>query len=89
MVMEKLFNGEIYPSETVVPSGDVYRESNLKIGQILDGFAQTMSKKEYEKIEELMDLINTAENEMNLAQFRYGVSLGVSLMLESIGYPEK
>lgn len=40
MILEAIFNGEIYPAETVVPKSEKFREAGQAIADIMRYFEQ-------------------------------------------------
>ena len=82
MVMEKLFNGEIYPSEKIHPDSDKYKLANARVGEIVDHFLKKMDEEDKALIEELMTQVYDANSELNYANFKYGFSLGMKLATE-------
>lgn len=55
MILEAIFNGEIYPAETVVPKSEKFREAGQAIADIMRYFEQTLSKEDYAKLDKLND----------------------------------
>ena len=55
MILEAIFNGEIYPAETVVPKSEKFREAGQAIADIMRYFEQTLSKEDYAKLDKLYD----------------------------------
>lgn len=51
MILEAIFNGEIYPAETVVPKSEKFREAGQAIADIMRYFEQTLSKEDYAKLD--------------------------------------
>ena len=41
MILEAIFNGEIYPAETVVPKSEKFREAGQAIADTMRYFEQT------------------------------------------------
>ncbi len=60
MILEAIFNGEIYPAETVVPKSEKFREAGQAIADIMRYFEQTLSKEDYAKLDKLNDNLQTA-----------------------------
>lgn len=56
MILEAIFNGEIYPAETVVPKSEKFREAGQAIADIMRYFEQTLSKEDYAKLDGHKDL---------------------------------
>lgn len=50
MILEAIFNGEIYPAETVVPKSEKFREAGQAIADTMRYFEQTLS--EYDELEQ-------------------------------------
>jgi len=50
MILEALFNGEIYASENVVPKSDKFREATGEIARIMSFFEDKLSKEDYLKM---------------------------------------
>ena len=42
-VISKLYNGEIFPAETVVPTDSGYRSSVNKVGQEINGLQEVLT----------------------------------------------
>lgn len=51
MILEALFNGEIYASENVVPKSDKFREATGEIARIMSFFEDKLSKEDYALLE--------------------------------------
>lgn len=60
MILEAIFNGEIYPAETVVPKSEKFREAGQAIADTMRYFEQTLSKEDYAKLDKLNDHLQTA-----------------------------
>ena len=88
MILEAIFNGEIYPAETVVPKSEKFREAGQAIADIMRYFEQTLSKEDYEKLERLNDRLADSQNIQNKEQFKYGFAMGVLLMKEIYELPD-
>lgn len=44
MILEALFNGELYPSENVVPKSDKFRQAGAEISDTMRFFEEKLSK---------------------------------------------
>lgn len=55
MILEAIFNGQIYPAETVVPKCRQFRDAGEAIASIMTYFEQKLSKEDYDKLEKLND----------------------------------
>jgi len=87
MILEALFNGEIYPSENVVPKSDKFRQIGADISEAMNFFEEKLSKEDYERLERLMDRHADEGNMTNEEQFKYGFTLGVLMMCEIFNSP--
>ena len=45
-VISKLYNGEIFPAETVVPTDSGYRSSVNKVGQEINGLQEVLTREQ-------------------------------------------
>ena len=88
MVLDTIFDGQIYPSETVVPKCKAFWEANEAAPTIMSYFEQKLSKEDYEKLERLNDRLADSQNIQNKEQFKYGFAMGVLLMKEVYEHPE-
>lgn len=82
MILDAIFDGQIYPSETVVPKCKAFWEANEAATNIMSYFEQKLSKEDYEKLERLNDRLADSQNIQNKEQFKYGFAMGVLLMKE-------
>ena len=87
MILEALFNGELYPSENVVPKSDKFRQAGAEISDTMRFFEEKLSKEDYERLERLMDRNADEGNMTNEEQFKYGFTLGVLMMCEIFHSP--
>ena len=44
MILEAIFNGEFYPSETVIPKSEKYRKALRACEKIMDQLAERLTK---------------------------------------------
>lgn len=82
MIMEALFNGELYPFEKVAPHSKEYSNSKKAITDLMNSFRSTMSEEDYAKLNELCSTIHTALGIEIFEQFKYGYALGTLMMKE-------
>ena len=87
MILEALFNGELYPSENVVPKSDKFRQAGAEISDTMRFFEEKLSKEDYERLERLMDRNADEGNMTNEEQFKYGFTLRVLMMCEIFHSP--
>lgn len=74
MILEALFNGEIYASENVVPKSDKVREATGEIARIMSFFEDKLSKEDYALLEKLCDSHADEGNMTNEVQFKYDLT---------------
>ena len=81
-VISKLYNGEIFPAETVVPTDSGYRSRVNKVGQEINGLQEVLTREQYKKLENVMDMNAEIVNMENKAIYAEGIRFGIELMIE-------
>ena len=74
MILEAIYNGDFYPSETVVPRSEKYRNALRACEKIMDPLAQRLTKEDYDLVETLLDQSSIAQCEENECHFKVGFS---------------
>ena len=74
MILETIYAGNFYPSETVVPKSEKYRNALKACEKIMDRLAERLSKEDYDLVEELQDQASIAQCEENECHFKVGFS---------------
>lgn len=87
MILEAIFNGEIYPAETVVPKCDKFRQATKMVSDTMSYFEAQLTKENYQLLEKLQDHLADAQIIENEEQFKYGFTIGVLMMCEIYGSP--
>ena len=87
MILDAIFDGQIYPSETVVPKCKAFWEANEAATTIMSYFEQKLSKRTMRDWK-LNDRLADSQNIQNKEQFKYGFAMGVLLMKEVYEHPE-
>ena len=87
MILEALFNGEIYASENVVPKSDSFRQATEEIARIMTFFEGKLPPEDYALLEKLCDRHADEGNITNEVQFKYGFTMGVLMMCEIFHSP--
>ena len=64
MILEAIYNGDFYPSETVVPKSEKYRNALRACEKIMDQLAQRLTKEDYDLVETLLDQSSIAQCEV-------------------------
>ena len=82
MILEAIYNGEFYPSETVVPKSEKYRNALKACEKIMDRLAERLTKEDYDLVEELQDQASIAQCEENECHFKVGFSAGLLVQRE-------
>ena len=77
MILEAIYSGDFYPSETVVPKSEKYRNALKACEKIMDQLAEKLSKEDYDLVEELQDQASIAQSEENECHFKVGFSAGL------------
>ena len=84
MILEAIYSGDFYPSETVVPKSEKYRNTLEACEKIMDRLAAKLSKEYYDLVEELQDQASIAQCEENECHFKVGFSIGMLVYQESV-----
>jgi len=87
MILEAIYNGEIYPGETVVPKSKRFRDATEEVARIMHFFEDKLSKEDYALLETLCDSYADETSETGEEQFKYGFTMGVLLMGEIFRSP--
>ena len=85
MILEALYNGEIYPSEQIVPNSKEYAEASRNADNLMEHFVNTLDESEYALLEKMWSYRTTYESMACEEHYRYGFALGVLLMVEVYG----
>ena len=83
MILEAIYSGDFYPSETVVPKSDKYREAMRTCEKLMDQLAKRLSKEDYDLVEELQDQVSIAQCEESECHFKVGFSAGLLVQQEA------
>lgn len=83
-ILEKFFEGGIYPSEIIIPRNPEYRPLNKKISGKLDMWRNKLSEPDFQELEELLDLRSQADSMYAKASFMYGFKLAFWMMIEVV-----
>jgi hypothetical protein len=87
MLLDAVYSGEIYPSETVVCNSKAYNDASKSADKALDYFNEILSRQDYERMEEMLTDLARAHSEENGEHFKNGFALGMRLMQEIYEYP--
>lgn len=75
-ILEAIYNGELYPAETVVPNNSKYTEAKKAMTVLLNELQESMSEEQFAKVSKLYDTIFDAEAVESLEQFSMGLQSG-------------
>ena len=89
MILEKLFGGEFYPAEIVVPKSERYKELLNKVSELQNRLSEEVSEEEYSQIEKLHDMVSELGELCAEEYFKYGFSSGIMLLMESYQFIRK
>ena len=89
MILEAIYRGDFYPSETVVPKSEKYRNALKACEKIMDRLAEKLSKEDYDLVEELQDQASIAQCEENECHFKVGFSAGLLVQQEAVEQAEQ
>ena len=89
MILDAIYNGNFYPSETVVPKSEKYRNALKACEKIMDQLAERLSKEDYDLVEELQDQASIAQGEENERHFKVGFSAGLLVQQEAVEQVKK
>lgn len=84
MILEAIYSGDFYPSETVVPKSEKYRNALKACEKIMDRLTEKLSKEDYNLVEELQDQASIAQCEENECHFKIGFSAGLLVQQEAV-----
>lgn len=83
MILEAMYSGNFYPSETVVPTSEVYRKAVKACEKLMEQLSQRLSKEDYELVKELRAQTAIAQCEESESHFKYGFSAGLIVQHEA------
>ena len=89
MILEAIYNGNFYPSETVVPKSEKYRNALKACEKIMDRLTEKLSKEDYDLVEELQDQASIAQGEESEYHFKVGFSAGLLVQQEAVEQVKK
>ncbi|HCA28313.1 MAG TPA: hypothetical protein DEP23_01360 [Ruminococcaceae bacterium] len=87
-ILEKLYNGEVYPFEQIVPKSDKYKALQKRQIVIRDILSKDMTAKQKELLDEFYAVMLQAGNEFAKENYYYGVKLGAEFMMD-VSYGDK
>lgn len=88
-LLQQLFDGEIYPSEQIVPKGQEYEELFQKLIIEKKYFQERLSASDQERFEEMENISQEITALYEYENFFYGFRLGAGLMIETLANRNK
>lgn len=85
-IIQKLFDGEIYPAEEILPRHPEYRKICNEYDEYREKTGTFLGKKEFDQ----MELLRLKVHDMDMKEtFAYGLRLGLFLMMELLETKDK
>ena len=81
-LLEQIFDGEFYPSESVVSGNPDYMTKGHQEGREIEYIASRLNDEDKVRFDKLMDLMGETEHMNGYANFAYGLRTGILLMFE-------
>lgn len=81
-ILEELYNGNINPSETMIPTNPNFRPVTGRISNAMDNWKDKLSPEDFKKLEALLDLFTEADCMEISEAFTGGFKLGALIMME-------
>ena len=81
-LLEQIFDGEFYPSESVVSGNPDYVTKGHQEGREIEYIASRLNDEDKVRFDKLMDLMGETEHMNGYANFAYGLRTGILLMFE-------
>lgn len=91
-LIRRLYDGELYPSEEIIPLDEDYRENSKENGKEREYFKTILSPEDSKRFTEWDEKMFQGSTEYAYANFEYGFKLGTRLLCEllfSDGGPEE
>ena len=81
-LLQQIFEGEFYPSETVVSGDPNYVTKGHQVGEEIEYIANRLNADDKVRFDKLIDLMGEMEHMNGYANFAYGLRTGILLMFE-------
>ena len=81
-VIEKIYNGDYYPSEQTVPTSQAYRDAQKKMYAAFDRLNDQLPKSQQELLDEYIGLAADAHGYVSMEAYRLGIGFGLELAME-------
>lgn len=84
-MLEQLYNGELYPSENIIPTSPDYRPLKRKISDEREELKAKLSVEDGERLEKLGEMYVDSSAMYGYENFLCGLKLGAQLMIKILG----
>ena len=81
-IIERLYNGEYYPSEQTLPSSEIYREAKDAMHTAYDKLNDQLTKPQQQLLDDYAGKAADAHGYISLEAYRLGVQFGLCLAME-------
>ncbi len=81
-VINKLYDGKIFPAETVAPATDDYWAATYKASKLMDELQEALTAEENKKLEDIRELNMGIIDMESRAIYAEGIRFGIELMIE-------
>ena len=81
-ILEKLYEGKLYPAEQIKPNDPDYRKVTDEYCDRMDAASREMPAEEFAKIEKITDLQVQSHSYEVVAHFKIGLMLGIQFSKE-------
>ncbi|MCT4635499.1 MAG: hypothetical protein N4A31_04560 [Rickettsiales bacterium] len=81
-ILEKLYFGEIYRNEEVLPSGKEFEQINGRVSKLESEFTSRLSEAEFKLYDEFSSTQNERDSYYYLETFIEGFKIGARMMME-------
>jgi len=81
-LLERLYAGEFYPAEKVVPGDPDYVSIGHKVGDEIEYVSSRLDGEDNTRFQALLDLMGDMEFIRGYSEFAYGLRTGILLMIE-------
>lgn len=82
MIMELLYNGQIYPSEVIMSQDERFKEAEAKVDELFEDLLTRLDDKDTAQAKTIRETMYESQSYAEEENFRYGLTLGVMLMQE-------
>ncbi len=83
-LLQRLYDGEIFPAEQIVPKNPEYRELTHKLREEKEYLRERLSESDRERFDAMENLSQEIENLYGSEDFFCGFRLGAGLMMEAL-----